>query len=244
MNIEFFTSMDQRYYDHIGKAMLESFSVNFEKRKINLYNENDFMPEVGKVNLMGWNLGKQYERFVARWHKNKKIVTFSKKGFSIIHAMNNIECDRLVWLDADSIIKMPIHWQLIKFMCPDDTLSAHFVVKHVKDDIVYPSCETGFFILNKTHPNFQEFKNTYTEIYHLDQHSNLRRFYDGEVYGETVRRLEEKGVKMNNLNPGPHKTPISRSLLRPYFQHFKAGLKDNVNNDILEERFIKEENEV
>lgn len=244
MNIEYFTSMDKRYYDHCGKAMLESFQSNFPKRKINLYNEGGFLPEVEKIKLMGWNLGAEYHSFIKRHHKNKKVVTFAKKGFSIIDAMSRIECDRLVWLDADSIIKMPIHSQLIKMMCPDDALSAHFKVNHVKNEKTYKSCETGFFILNKNHPAFAEFRKTYTDIYHNDDTKNLRRFYDGEVYGETVNRLEDKGIKMNDLNPGPHKTPISRSLLNPYFQHFKAGLKDSIDNDLLEERYLKQEDEI
>ena len=245
MKIEYFTSMDKKYYDHCGKTMLESFVTKFKKRKkINLYNEDDFDAEIKNINYMGWDLGTEYEQFISRWQHNKKITTFAKKGFSIIHAMNNIDCDRLIWLDADSVVKMPLHGQLVNFMCPDDVLSSHFKVAHVEKGVRYESCETGFFILNKNHPNFNEFKNTYTEIYHKDQNKNIRRFYDGEVYGETVRRLEENGVKMVNLNPGPHKTPIPRSLLGPYFQHFKAGLKDNISNDILEERYLNDQDEV
>jgi len=244
MNIKYFTSMDRKYYDHCGKAMLESFRLNYPKMEINLYNEGGFKPEIDKCNLMGWNLGLAYLDFVKRHSKNKKVVTFAKKGFSIIDAMNNIECDRLVWLDADSIIRMPIHSQLINLMCPSDTLSAHFKVRHVKNEITYTSCETGFFILNTTHPNFDDFKNIYTNIYHKDESSNLRRFYDGEVYGETVVRLEDKGIKMMDLNPGPHKTPISRSLIAPYFQHFKAGLKDKIDNEYLEETYLQNQDEV
>ena len=244
MNVQYITSMDAKYYNHCGRAMLESFTTHFRKTKINLYNEGNFQPAVKRVNTMGWKLGPGYQEFIKRWHHNRKIVTFSKKAFSIIHAMNNIECDRLVWLDADSILTLPMHNQLIEFMCPDDTLSAHFKVRHIKNDKVYTSCETGFFILNMNHRNFREFKNTYTSIYATDDNKNLRRFYDGEVYGETVLRMEAKGVKMRDLNPGGHKTPISRSLLAPYFQHLKAGLKDNETNESLEERYLNTGHEV
>lgn len=238
--VEYFTSMDIKYYNHCGKAMLESFVSAYDKKRINLYNEGNFNPNIERVSLMGWNLGSEYHKFAQRWNHNRKIVTFAKKGFSIIHAMNNIECDRLIWLDADSIITNPLHWQLIDFISPDDCLSTHFKVKHVVENKVYESCETGFFILNKKHPKFNQFKKTYTRIYMNDITENLRRFYDGEVYGETVRILEQEGAKMIDLNPGPHKTPISRSLISTYFQHFKAGIKDNLNNDIIEERFLKD----
>lgn len=244
MSIVFFTSMDLKYYNHCGKAMLESFGAQYKRGKIVVYNEDNFEPNIKCASLMGWNLGSDYENFINRWKHNSKITTFAKKGFSIIHAMNNIDCDRLVWLDADSVLTLPIHGQLINFMCPDDTLSAHFKVRHLENNIMYNSCETGFFILNKKHKNFEEFKDIYTRIYVNDEHENLRRFYDGEVYGETIMRLETKGIKMQDLNPGGHKTPISRSLLAPYFLHLKAGLKDNVTNEIIEERYLKKENEV
>jgi hypothetical protein len=244
MSIAFFTSMDLKYYNHCGKAMLESFNAQYKKEKIIVYNEGDFEPNIKSVVKAGWNLGTDYKNFIKRWEHNSKITTFAKKGFSIVHAMNNVNCDKLVWLDADTVLTLPIHQQLIEFMCPDDTLSAHFKVKHFENNITYSSCETGFFILNKKHKNFEEFKNIYTGIYVNDEHKNLRRFYDGEVYGETVRRLEEKRIKMQDLNPGGHKTPISRSLLAPYFLHLKAGLKDNVTNEIIEERYLKKENEV
>jgi hypothetical protein len=236
--------MDINYYNHCGKAMLESFSKQYKKGKISVYNEDNFNPDIKCANLMGWNLGPDFNNFIKRWHKNSKITTFAKKGFSIIHAMNNIDCDRLVWLDADSVLTLPIHQQLINFMCPNDTLSSHFKVRHYENNQIYTSCETGFFILNKKHKNFQDFKNIYTDIYINDDYKNLRRFYDGEVYGETVLRLEANGVKMQDLNPGSHKTPISRSLLAPYFLHLKAGLKDNYTNEILEEKFLKKEDEI
>lgn len=240
MNISYFTSMDRKYYNHCGKAMLQSFSVHQPKHQMHLYNEGGFIPGIERITPMGWDLGIEYNRFIKR-HRNKRVVTFAKKAFSVIHAMNNLNADRIVWLDADGVLTMHIHPQLIQLMCPEDTLSAHFKVRHVKNDKTYVSCETGFFILNKNHPGFNEFKETYTKIYVNDEAQNLRRFYDGEVYGETVQRLERRGAKMNDLNPGGHKTPISRSVLKPYFQHLKAGLKDKYDNDSLQERFLDNE---
>jgi hypothetical protein len=49
------------------------------------------------------------------------------------------------------------------------------------------------------------------------------------VYGKTVEIMLNKGYKMLNLNPGKHKTPISRSVISPYLSHFKAGLKESVD---------------
>lgn len=236
MNFAAITSMDENYYNHCGKAMLSSYKKNASHVfPLYLYNEDDFSVKVKTVETLGWNLGWEYESFQKR-HTNIQVKRFAKKGFSIIKAMHEIDCDRLIWLDADTIIQQTIPKQLLELISSDDVLSAHFSVWHEKDDIEYHSCETGFFILNKNHTAFQEFRQVYQEIYEQDKTNGLRRFYDGEVYGKTVEILESKGHNMLNLNPGKHKTPISRSILAPYINHYKAGVKDNLTNSELEEK--------
>ena len=230
------TSMDQKYYDHCGRSMLRSYKKFWsDKIPLYVYNEDNFAVKVKTVEPVGWNLSKDYWDFQDR-HTNTKVKTFAKKGFPIIDAMQNIDCDRLIWLDADTILQREIHSQLLNLIAPDDVLSTHFSVWHRKDQIEYHSCETGFFIVNKKHKGFEDFYNTYKNIYVNDKSQDLRRFYDGEVYGKTVELMQDKGYKVLNLNPGRHKTPISRSILSPYITHYKAGLKDNLNNNELEER--------
>ena len=46
---------------------------------------------------------------------------------------------------------------------------------------------------------------------------------------------------MLNLNPGRHKTPFSRSVIGPYIQHFKAGLKERINFDGIEAGYDEED---
>lgn len=226
-----FTSMDQKYYEHCGRAMLRSYKKHWSHLlPMYVYNEDDFTVKVKAVESLGWNLGEEYEKFQSR-HSNERVKTFAKKGFPIINAMEHMSAsaERLIWLDADVIVQAEIPQQLLDLVAPDDVLSSHFSVWHDKDGVTYHSCETGFFILNTRHSGFKDFCNTYKDIYHNDRTDGLRRFYDGEVYGKTVELMEAKGHKMLNLNPGRHKTPISRSVLTPYITHFKAGLKDNID---------------
>lgn len=255
MNIKFVTSMSWNYYNHCGKAMLKSFKKTQGKfYDIDLYNEDYFSPKVKGVVLKGWDLGDNYLAFIERWKSNSKIVTFSKKGFSLITAMEeclNSDVDRLIWLDADLILTAPVPEQLFAWMCPDDTLSAHFGVQHENNGKTYFSCETGFTMLNCKHPMFKDFYETYKHIYTHDDISELRRFYDGEVYGLTVKRLEQQGAKMCELSPEgyKYKTPIGKSVLAPYISHLKAGLKDGYTLEQLEEKFdlnkdIVEEDEI
>lgn len=226
------TSMDQNYYKKIGKVMLTSYKHHWSDiMPMYVYNENDFVPKVKTINLMGWNLGQEYKNFMTRT-QNSRVRTFAKKAYSIIHAMKYVDCDRLIWLDADTMIKEPIPRQLLDLITPDDVLSTHFGVKHKKNETTFFSCETGFFVLNKRHPDFDHFLKFYEKIYNENMSQGLRRFYDGEVYGKTVQMLEKSGTKMLDLNPEhKHKTPMPRSIIAPYITHYKAGLKERVDFD-------------
>jgi hypothetical protein len=224
-----FTSMNQKYYDHCGKSMLVSYKKKWASiLPLYVYNEDNFYIKNKTIKLLGWDLGEEYINFQHR-HIVERIKTFAKKGFSIIHAMDNIQADRLIWLDADTIIQLEIPLQLLELIAPDDVLSTHFSVWHYQDDNVYHSCETGFFILNQNHPGYKEFCETYKDIYINDKTDGLRRFYDGEIYGKTVDIMTAKGHKMLNLNPVRAKTPISRSVIAPYISHFKADLKNQID---------------
>jgi hypothetical protein len=221
------TSMDEKYYHRCGKNMLVSYQAHWSNAiPLFVYNENDFEPQEKSLTLAGWNLGLEYEKFQARW-KNNRVKTFSKKGYSIIHAMQHLDCNNLIWMDADMIIKKPIDVDFLNKLMPKDHLGLHFGVTHKKNDKEYFSCETGFFILNKTHKLFNDFKDVYTNIYNNDNTTDLRRFYDGEIYGKTVLELKKKGAKFIDLNEGKkYKTPIPHSIMKDYFAHRKAGLKD------------------
>ena len=237
MNYAAFTTMNRDYYDHCGRSMLRSYKKCLsDLMPMYVYNEDGFEVKVKTVTEMGWHESPEYTAFQER-HSNSHVKKFAKKGFSVIHAMKNISCNRLIWFDADTILQNEIPQQLLELISPKDVLSTHFSVWHWKNEREWHSCETGFFILNKNHPAFSQFYETYRDIYVNDRSDELRRFYDGEVYGRTVELMEKKGHKMMNLNPGKHKTPISRSVLAPYLNHFKAGVKDNLNNETIESRY-------
>lgn len=229
------TSLNEEYYNRCGRLMIESINRHTDI-PLYVYNEDFEFRTPKNCFLMNWNLGKDYDNFVTRWSVQKKtnrILTFAKKSFSIIHALENIDCDRIIWMDADTELKDNLNKQILDLITTDDILSTHFGVKHLKDDKEYFSCETGFFILNKKHQLFSNFLEIYKGIYINDDYKDLRRFYDGEVYGETIVRLKNKGAKMLDLNPKQlHKTPIPRSILAPYLTHYKAGLKDSIEHEI------------
>jgi len=88
----FISSMNENYYLKCGYGLLDSFSKFNHKHTLYLYNE-DFNPDYANVILQGWNLGEEYEKFQSTQRPKSSVAKFAKKGFSIIHAMNNIDCN-------------------------------------------------------------------------------------------------------------------------------------------------------
>ena len=244
------TSLNQEYYDKCGKACIETFRTFWpENVELIVYNEDMVKPpKIRGVSWMNWDkLGKDYTDFISR-SDNSKIIQFSKKAFPVIHAMANIECDRLIWIDADVASTAQMHPRFLEMISQDDVLSSHFGVWHDWPSDEDParrsfSCETGFFIVNKNHPMFTLMAARYREYYVRDLGYDLRRFYDGEVYGAVVAEMETLGAKLMELNDNyRYKSPIPRSILGPYIHHYKAGLKDNQTNEsILESINLEKE---
>ena len=234
------TSMDEAYYQKVGRACIESFAHWPKDTHLYVFDEGIVEPPKRKwVTYLPWSsLGPEFDNFCVR-NTGNRTQTFAKKAFSVIAGMRTIDVDRIIWLDADVVTTYPLNAQLLDMITPDDVLSTHYGVEHSWPSNADPkrlsfSCETGFFIVNRRHKQFGDFAARYEEYYTRDLGQRLRRFYDGEVYGAVVEEFEHRGVKMLELNPGRrHKTPIPRSVMAPYIMHYKAGAKDSWTSEQL-----------
>ena len=77
--------------------------------------------------------------------------------------------------------------------------------------------------LNK-HPEFKNFAARYREYYDKHIKENLRRFYDGDVFGAVVEEFRSKAEfydMCRELSKG-YKTPLKHTWLGPYIHHYKA----------------------
>jgi hypothetical protein len=235
------TSMDHAYYEKCGRACIESFNA-YWPNSIPLYVYDEGIqdrPKLKTVHYQPWtDLGKDYEEFIAgSW--TSRTITFAKKAFSIMAGARDIDCDRLIWLDADVITLQGINQHLLDLISPLEVLSTHYGVLHPwpsdTDQTRFSfSCETGFFILNRRHAMFETMMNRYQNWYVTGKGNELRRFYDGEVYGAVIKEMENEGAKVMELNPEQrHRTPIPRSVMAPYIMHYKAGAKEPFNSEML-----------
>lgn len=235
------TSMDHAYYEKCGRACIESFNAYWPK-DISLYVYDEGIvdrPKLKSIEYKSWtDLGQEFTDFcMGPW--SGRTITFAKKAFSIMAGAKDIDCDRLIWLDADVITTQDVNRQLLELISPDDVMSTHYGVKHEwpsdsDPDRISFSCETGFLIINRRHFMFEPMMRRYREWYVSGAGLNLRRFYDGEVYGAVVEEMQHRGAKLLELNPGyRHKTPIPRSVMAPYIMHYKAGSKDPFDSEAL-----------
>jgi hypothetical protein len=237
--ITLITSFDERYYNKVGKYCLETILKFWDPTiDVVVYTEDMHLENNSRYTTVDFsNLDPDYFVFQNESRKPSE-KTFAKKAYSIIHAMENIDTDILIWIDADVITKKNIDAKLIHELVPLEILSTHFGVWHhqIKHDSTSPkmfSCETGFFALNKNHPQYKVFSKRYKDRYVKREKDDLRRFYDGDVYGAVVKELEPSAA-MNDLNPkGLHKTPMPRSILKDHIVHFKHGLKKRDDFDNL-----------
>lgn len=231
MKILTITSFNEKYYNHIGKYCVASWLNYFpqDSQLVCYVEECKIEPNERIIQIPFTKLGKSYFDFQQLDYKDR-VKVFSKKGYSIIHAMENLEADFIIWIDADVITHSTITDEFLKSICLPDTLATFMGVHHHRDkndptsEIMF-SCESSVFVLNKNHPSFKSFAQRYREYYDKQLTQNLRRFYDGEVLGATIKDFDK--CKMNDLNEEKrHKTPMPRTILAESFMHFKAGLKD------------------
>jgi len=235
--IEVITSFNKKYYDLIGKESVDSWLKYWPSDMIlTCYVEEFTLPENPRLKQIPFDqLSPSYVEF-QKSSENDRVKLFAKKAYSVIHAMENSTADRIIWMDADVISEQQLSLNFLESLCPDNTLTTFMGVWHhkirgeISSELMF-SAETGFFILNTRHPLFKDFANRYREYYDNHITTNLRRFYDGEVFGAVTKEFKDKAI-MNDLCsafPKPYKTPIRHTILGKFLAHYKSkGLKDSL----------------
>jgi len=236
MKLEIITSFDQNYYNLIGKDCVNSWLKYWpEEFSLTCYVEEFSMPNHKRIKQIPFdNLSKEYFEFQNSIQNNNREKIFAKKAYSIIHAFENSNADRIIWIDADTITTQPMNTKLLLTSCPNDTLATFMGVWHHKDkndsnsELKF-SVESGIFIVNTKHEGFKKFVSRYREYYDKKITQDLRRFYDGEVLGAVILEFKNK-FKFNDLCEPfkkKYKSPLPYTDLGKYIIHFKSKSKKN-----------------
>jgi hypothetical protein len=227
MNIEVITSFNQKYYDLIGKDCVSSWLEYWPKKmSLTCYVEEMTLPEQTRVRQVSFDqLPKGYFEFQEAEVK-PRVKTFSKKAWSVIHAMFNSTADWIVWVDSDVLTIKPISAQLLDKILPNHTLSTYMGVVYTETKDGRPGNwlvpETGIFAVNTQHPKFDEFRTEYRRHYLECDSAGLRRFYDNDVFGAVITKVSAEYNDLCKQFTKPYKTPLKHTILGKHLHHYKA----------------------
>lgn len=222
MNIEVVTSFDQRYYDMIGYACVESWMQYWPKDLVlTCYVEDMYLPENPRLRQIPFSeLGIEYQQFQLS-DESDRAKTFAKKAYSVMHAFEHSTADLIIWVDADVITQQELPRSVLESLCSKTQLAAFMSVDHDG----WFSAETGIFAVNTRHSEFKNFTARYRERYDNHIKHDLRRFYDGEVFGAVVNEFAHRpyNAEMNDLCVNiKGKTPLKFTELGVYLRHHKS----------------------
>ena len=172
---------------------------------------------LGPHNQNGWNAKKAF-----RW----EAVRFSYKVFSIAHAVENIDTEWLIWLDADSHTHSKVDVSALDRLCPANT-SVCYLGRGEK----YHS-ECGWVAYNLTKANTKEFINRFVGMYKQDTIFNEKEWHDSYIWDVVRKQMTTEGMDFYNLNPYPNEKniaghPFINSELGKYMDHVKGDRKLN-----------------
>ena len=227
MKIEVITSFDQRYHDLIGHRCVSSWLEHWpQDLALTCYVENMRLPEQRRINQVDFeDLGDRYRDFQSAAVKSR-VLTFAKKAFSVIHAMHHSTADRIMWLDADVLTTQPVDHDILARVMPGHVVSTHLGVWYdstkqgIKGRWLVP--ETGVFVLNTRHSDFETFRREYSRRYWQQDFAGLRRSYDNDVYGAVISQHALSSLDLCEGLKKSYKTPLKHTVLGPYLQHYKA----------------------
>lgn len=222
LRFEFVTTMDQHYYDNVGQIMLNSYIKHSPSNcRINFYAENvkfEFT-KTDKLKIYDWNyvvkpLWKQFKSEIP------KEIKFAKKGYTFLHALENIDTDYLIWSDADILYLKDFNTSLITDLCPKKYCVALFSHDYLGE--LYSS-ESGFVIVNKNHKDFTKFVNLYKSSY-VNKPKEIQKWYDGQVCMFSASHVKYNDLSQLSNDKNTH-TPLNTSMLNEYMLHEKGPIK-------------------
>lgn len=238
-----FTSMNKPYYDKIGKLMIDSWEKFWpDDCQLFVYQEGFQIKENERIKGISWE-DNCYDKWLKFSEKIKSpAVTFAKKGYTMIAGMKDIQCDLLIWLDADLISWKEFPRDKILSILPPNKLIAFFDTyyqinpEYTKEQYIdkkrpYTAAESGFVVINKTHKNFHNYLNEYERLYDSQERlPEVCEWFDGNVCASAAINYREHVEDLSNLRTtNKSQTPINRSWIFEYCYHAKAKQKDGLD---------------
>ena len=244
------TSMHKEHHDYIGGVMLESWKKYWPSdAEMIVYAEGfECQDPDPRVKFISW------EHYCKTLHDEfcNKITDnstrrFAKKGFSFLNAMESIDNEKIIWIDADILFFKNVTNSLLDPLLPSTKLIALFDTFYqvnptytVEQYIDYKTrnsmaAESGFLIINTHHKNYKKYVENYRNLFTSDiKDPYLYSWYDGEV---AVAAAKEFLIDVQDLSQlrltNKTQTPLNKSPLAEYFNHQKGKVKKGYSVDDL-----------
>jgi len=244
------TTFHQAGLELYGQRMINTFEQHWpDEVDLVVYAEN-CNPRTTKSNVRVEQLlevSKECKRFVKRHRDNPRAhgdpnpesstgvsrkkafrwqaVRFCYKVFATAHAMQNINSDWLIWLDADTHTHTSVPRDFLHTVCPQ----THMISYLGRGETYHSEC--GWVAYNKNHKLAAQFVEQFVSMYITDEIFSLREYHDSYVW-DHVRKIYQRnhGAQFYNLNPegntkGLAGHPFINSELGLYLDHMKGDRK-------------------
>lgn len=148
------------------------------------------------------------------------VVRFSNKVYAAYDALQDYR-GLGVWCDADCVTYAQIPAGYIESLLPKGAYIALF-----KRDGMYS--ETGFWVMDCSHPQHLAFLNTWVEWYESGAFKQLANWTDCETLDATIRKFEKAGLIVSASLSGAHARemhPMAHADLARFVDHAKGARK-------------------
>lgn len=221
------TTMNEDYYHRIGKFMLHTWAEFFpENYVLHVYLENFKVDLDKKIIQENWV---EVQELFDAWElsnpeSNNTDKRFTKKALTQISSWNKIKTGKLFWLDADIIFLKKIPVNLFDLIIEDYPLASWGEEQF----------ESGTVFINLDHKNFLDIKNWYEDIYLFKKLLPIgQRWFDGELLGWACVQAGKKHRNLKSLCDAKTSTPMNRSWIGEFMQHFKAKRKNQIKEELI-----------
>lgn len=219
------TGMSNEYYDLIGKEMISSWLKFWpENFSLEIYTEDKLKIKNPRIRITSLDtMDSMYHEFQSTETKkfNERSKIFAKKAWPIMLNLNENE-GKLIWVDADVITIGEITEDYLNSLIGPDDFSSHIGVYQSE----YYSVETGFFIIDRTNKFKKMFLENYKNIYYNRDFSDMKKPFDGDVFGKVIRNLNlDPEFRFNELNKEIGRLSPFNRIFKDKMQHYKAKRK-------------------
>lgn len=278
--IKVVTTFHKEGLETYGQRFIDSFSKNVDKQiQLIVYAENcePSNPDINQVKIFPANEIKKLSAFKNKWsnvpkangkcpfpekrprdyHKEFKwdAVRFANKVYAVFHAVETIEADWVVWMDADTFVHSPITHKEFAELLPQDKWITF--VGRGKGIQTWPEC--GFYGLNVKNSTCQKFLKEFERVYEDADNGifKLPEWHDSYVFGDILKKLApidknfldySAGIYNRTAKTGGGGHPLINSVLGKYFDHMKGARKkrgrSDIKKDLVHQRTEKYWNEI